>query len=203
MDKQVLIIGAGGHGKVIADIILRCGDHVLGFLDDNIPVGTLVSGLSVLGSVKDYHQFISAEFILGIGSNCIREQLSECMGDVSWYTAIHPNACISSMDVIICEGTVVMAGAVINSGSMVGKHCIINTGAIIEHDNTISDYCHISVGAKTAGTVYVGARTVVGIGAIVSNNLHICQDCMIGAGAVVVNSIDNPGVYIGIPARRK
>lgn len=199
--KQVIIIGASGHGKVVADIVQKSGDRVLGFLDDNLNLGGVFIGFPILGIVNDYRNY-DAEFVIAIGNAKIREEIYGNLSSVSWYTAIHPTAVISDIDVKIGIGTVVMANAIINSGSIIGKHCIINSGAIVEHDNQIADFVHISVGAKLAGTVSIGKGTWIGIGASVSNNINICETCMIGAGAVVVKDIKKAGTYIGVPAER-
>lgn len=195
---DVIIIGAGGHARVIADIVRCSGDRVLGFLDDAAPS----ADLPVLGKVKDYVNYPVAAFIIGIGNAAVRRKIAEQLAGVNWYTAIHPAAVISAEGVSIGAGTAVMAGAVINPGAVIGAHCIINTASVVEHDNRIGDFAHISVGAKLAGTVTVGEDTWVGIGAAVSNNVDICGGCMIGAGAVVVKSITEPGTYVGVPARR-
>lgn len=199
--KQVVIIGAGGHAKVIADIVECAGDHVQGFLDGYIQEDTFL-GKPVLGKDTDYEQFKEAYFIIAIGDAYARERFVKNMPGVKWYTAIHPTAVISSLDTSIDEGSVIMANAVINPCAHVGKHCIINTTAVVEHDNQISDFVHISVGTKLAGKVTVGERTWVGVGASVSNGITICSDCMIGAGAVIVKDITEPGTYVGIPAKK-
>lgn len=200
--KSVVIIGASGHGKVVADIICRSGDRVLGFLDDDPDKGTEFDGFPVLGFVKDYLKYSSeAEYIIAIGNAAIRERIAAVIDGIRWYTAIHPMAVISEMNVFIGKGTVIMANAVVNPGSHIGMHCIINTGAIVEHDNQIEDYVHVSVGAKLAGAVCVGKRAWIGIGAVVKNNTNICGDCIIGAGAVVVRNIEEAGTYTGIPAK--
>ena len=193
--KNVIIIGAGGHAKVIADIVRCRGDRLMGFLDD-------AAQKPVLGKIEDYVNYPDAEFVIGIGNAAVRRKLAGELEGVRWYTAIHPAAVVSGMDVRIGQGSVVMANAVINPGATIGSHCIINTAAVVEHDNTIGDFAHISVGAKLAGTVTVGPDSWIGIGAVVSNNLSICGGCMIGAGAVVVRSITEPGTYVGVPARR-
>ena len=200
--QQVIIIGASGHGKVVADTILQSGDQVRGFLDDNPELGESFIGFPVLGTVDQFVDYPDAKFVVAIGNVKIREKIVEKLAGVSWYTAIHPRAAISSLDTSIGEGTVVMADAVINAGAKIGKHCIINTGAVVEHDNRIEDFAHISVGAKLAGTVHVGKGTWIGIGATVKNNVEICEECMIGAGAVVVSDVYKSGTYIGIPAKR-
>lgn len=192
MNTKVIIIGASGHGEVVADIVRDNGDKVLGFLDDDTSKDTL-------GIVNDYANYPYAEFIIGIGNVEIRERISKL--PVTWYTAIHSSAVISPK-VEIGEGTVIMPNVVINAGTVIGKHCIVNSSSVVEHDNRLADYVHVSVGAKLGGTVSVGKATWIGIGAVISNNLNICGGCMIGAGAVVVKDINEVGVYIGIPAKR-
>ena len=203
--KAVIIIGASGHGKVIVDIVLKSGDRLVGFLDDNPNKDKNFIGFPVLGVVDDYREYREQgiEFVIAIGNVEIRERIARKLKDVSWYTAIHPSAVISDIDVDIGVGTVVMANAVINTGAKIGKHCIINSSAVVEHDNKIDDFVHISVGAKLAGTVSVGKSSWIGIGATVSNNVNICGNCMIGAGTVVVKDIRDAGTYIGVPAKRK
>lgn len=190
--KNVIIIGAGGHARVIADIVRAAGDNLLGHLDDHAPS---------LGPVSDFVKYPDAHFIIGIGSAAVRRRMAEAMTGVKWYTAIHPTAVIGS-NVTIGQGTAVMAGALIGPGASIGFHAIVNTGAIVEHDNQIGDFAHISVGVKLAGTVTIGDSSWIGIGAVVSNNLSICGECMVGAGAVVVKNITEPGTYVGVPARR-
>ena len=200
MNKQVIIIGASGHGKVIADIVLKSGDKIIGFLDDFNQEKNFV-GYPILGTTDDYKLYKDHYFIVAIGNADIRERIVSKLKDVKFYTAIHPTCVISSIGVSIGEGTVIMANAVINSCASIGKHCIINTSSVVEHDNVIEDYVHVSVGTKLAGNVHVGKSTWIGIGATVKNNVSICNDCMIGAGAVVVKDIKEKGTYIGVPAR--
>lgn len=202
MNKNVVVIGASGHGKVIADIARQSGDYVLGFLDDNTDLPESIAGIPVLGCICDYKTYEDAYFIIAIGNSVVREQIANAMQKMKWYTAIHPTAVISSVETQIGEGSVIAANAVVNSCATIGKHCIVNTSAVIEHDNQIGDYVHVSVGAKLAGTVVIGEHSWIGIGAIVSNNLMICSHCTIGAGAVVVRSITESGTYVGIPARK-
>ena len=200
--KQVIVIGAGGHGKVVADIVRACGDSLLGFLDDGRNAGETLCGIPVLGKIADYVNHPQAQFVIAIGGAAARRSIAQKLEGVRWYTAIHPSAVISEMDTQIGEGTVVMAGAVINPCATVGRHCIVNTCASIDHDNRIGDFSHVSAGARLAGTVTLGENVWVGIGATVSNNLNLCDNCMIGAGAVVVRSITEEGTYVGVPARK-
>ena len=195
--KDVIIVGAGGHAKVIADIVLKSGDSIKGFFDNSGRTEFL--GYPILGTEDVYEKYLDCYFVIGIGNANVRKKMTNKMTKAKWYTAIHPQAIISSIGCEIGEGTVVMANAVINSCAKVGKHCIINTLSVVEHDNVICDYVHISVGAKVAGSVTIGAKTWVGVGATVSNNITICNDCMIGAGAVVVEDINESGTYVGVP----
>lgn len=201
MSKSVVIIGASGHGKVIADIVLKSGDKVVGFLDDGIDKGSLIVGFEVLGKISDYKNYLDCEFVIAIGDPYIREKVADML-NVKWYTAVHPTAVISSLGAEIGEGTVVMANAVVNSCAKIGKHCIINTGAIVEHDNVLSDYVHLSPNAALAGMVSVGKSTHIGTGVSTKQVINIASDCIIGAGSVIVRDINESGTYVGVPARK-
>lgn len=133
--KSVIIVGASGHGKVVADIIQKAGDKVYGFLDDNTELNDTFLGFPILGTIDCYKEYRDiAEFVIAIGDAGIRNAILQKIQGVNIYTAIHPTAVISDIDVTIGKGTVIMANAVINSGSRIGEFCIINTGAIVEHD---------------------------------------------------------------------
>lgn len=202
MSKEVVIIGASGHGKVIADIIVSSGDTVKGFLDDSDDVqGKLIIGFPVLGKTADYANYKDCEFVIAIGNPYVREKIANEL-PVKWYTAIHPNAIISKLDVEIGEGTVIMANAVVNPSAKIGKHCIINTGAIVEHDNILDDYVHLSPNVTLAGIVKVGKSTHIGAGSCTKQVINIASDCIIGAGSVIVRDITESGTYVGVPARK-
>ncbi len=199
MFNGILILGAGGHAKVIADIILSRGEKLIGFLDDNAK-GTVL-GYPILGTLDDISKYKdNCSFIIGIGNNQTRKKIAERYM-VKWYTAIHPDVSIAR-DVIIGEGTVIMARAVVNPSVHIGKHCIINSAAVIEHDNKIGDFVHISPNATLCGTVNIDELTHIGAGATVKNNISICGGSIIGAGAVVVHNIIESGTYVGIPANK-
>ncbi len=204
MKDMLLIIGASGHGKVVADIALKLNIWKdIAFLDDNEAIIETM-GLHVIGTSKDAFNYLEkADLIVAIGDNKTRQKILQELEEAgaSIRTLIHPSAIIGG-HVGIGIGTVVMAGAIINCDTIIGEGCIINTGAIIEHDNIIEDYVHISPGAMIAGTVKIGKSTWVGIGSKVCNNLSITSDCVIGAGAVVLNNIQDSGTYVGVPARR-
>ncbi len=196
---EVVIIGAGGHGKVIADIIEKSGDTVIGFLDDNPPSNQILN-YPMLGVTSDCKKYTDKKFIIAIGNNKIR-QIIATQYKLDYYTAIHPNAIIAR-DVVIGEGTCVMAGAVINVSTQIGKHCIINSGSVVEHDNVLGDFVHLSPKAALCGTVCVGDCTHIGAGATIRNNTSITKNCVIGVGAAVVEDIMQEGTYCGVPAKR-
>lgn len=200
MTKSVILIGGGGHAKVVIDCIRSAGGHVMGILDDGIAVGTDILAVPVLGKVSDYSKYPEHAYVIAIGNNTIRRCIAETLR-VNWCTVIHPSAVISPYSKL-GKGTVVMPKAVVNAGAEIGEHCIINTGAVVEHDNLIGDYVHISPAAILGGTVSVGERTHIGIGASIKNNISICSCCTIGAGAVVVKDITTPGTYVGVPVGR-
>ena len=194
--KKLIIIGASGHGKVVADIAVRNGYEEIVFLDDNDDVKGC-AGFPVIGKCS-LAKKMKEEKIVAIGNAKVREHIQDEIDNLA--TLIHPEAVISRR-VQIGEGSVIMAGAVVNSDAVIGKGCIINTGASVDHDCVIEDFVHISVGAHVAGTCKIGKRTWIGAGAVVSNNINVCRDCMIGAGATVVGNIDKTGTYVGTPAR--
>lgn len=197
--QKVIILGAGGHAKVVADIIRKNGDFVEGFLDDSKEANADFFGGKILGKISEYEKYKNCRFIIAIGSNAVREKLSELK--VEFYTAVHPGAVIGE-GVKLGRGTVVMAGAVINADAVIGEHCIINTGAVVEHDNLLADFVHISPTATLCGSVKVGKRTQIGCGAKVRNNLSITDDVLVGVGAAVVKDITESGVYAGVPAKK-
>lgn len=197
--KKLIILGAGGHGKVVVDLAQRVGYQVIGFLDDS-PTKKNVFGFEVLGDLNKMEEYCGeVEFVIALGSGKDRRELDQS-NQVQWATLIHPTACIG-MEVKIGEGTVVMANAVINSATTIGRHCIINSGSVVEHDNIIGNYTHISPNVTLGGNVEVGENCHLGIGSVVRNGLGVTGESVVGAGAVVVKNITIRGTYIGVPAR--
>ena len=198
--KKLAIIGASGHGKVIADIAVKNGYEEIAFFDDNEEIHEC-AGFPVVGTSGDVDKYLDYDVIVAIGNASIRKKIHKQVGEYRLTTLIHPQSVISRR-VTIGKGTVVMAGAIINSDTKIGEGCIINTGASVDHDCNIGDFVHVSVGAHVAGTVILEDETWIGAGATVSNNVEICGECMIGAGAVVVKNIKDQGTYIGVPTEK-
>lgn len=204
MKNKLLIIGASGHGKVVAEIASKMNKwQSIAFLDDDKSIKSSM-GLEVIGTSDDVFTHIEEyEIFVGIGNNTTRQRIHmklETFG-ASIPVLIHPNAVVGEQ-VEVGFGTVVMAGVVINCCTSIGKGCIINTGSTVDHDNKIEDFVHISPGVHLAGTVKVGKGSWLGIGSVVSNNVNITSGCKVGAGSVVVKNIDRPGTYVGIPVRK-
>ncbi len=204
MKDKLIIIGASGHGKVVADIAIKMSKwQSVTFLDDDVFIKASM-GLEVIGKTSDAFKYKDeADFFVAIGNNAIRKKIQEYLSDegLNIVSLIHPSVVIGSY-VEVGIGTAIMAGVVINSSCRIGKGCIINTSSSLDHDNVIEDYVHISPGVRTAGSVEIGKGTWIGIGSVVSNNVNICSGCKVGAGAVVVKDITEPGTYVGVPVRR-
>lgn len=204
MNKKLIIIGASGHGKVVADIAIKLNRYdEISFLDDNENMKECMQ-FSVVGKVKDVYNYLSdSDIFVAIGNSIVRKNLMEDLKAKGAYfpTLVHPSAIIG-MGTVIGRGTVVMPGAIINPYSFIGEGCIINTSASVDHDCSIGNYVHVSVDAHLAGTVKVLEHTWIGIGATVKNNISIGSNIMIGAGAVVVKDLTESGTYIGVPAKK-
>ncbi|MDF2906311.1 MAG: UDP-galactose phosphate transferase [Herbinix sp.] len=203
-NKKLIIVGASGHGRSAASTAMKMRQwDTISFLDDD-PLRKESMGIKVIGKTSDAQRYCNeADFFVAIGNNGIRQKLMEdyeALG-LSLVTLIHPNTNLEEQ-VTIGTGTIVMAGAIINCCSRIGKGCIINTGATVDHDAVIEDYVHISPGAHLAGTVRIGAGCWLGIGSIVSNNIRITEGCIVGAGSVVIEDLTEDGTYVGVPARR-
>jgi sugar O-acyltransferase (sialic acid O-acetyltransferase NeuD family) len=205
---NVIIVGAGGHGKVVLDILRRDPDvKLIGFVDDDAALhNKIIDGLPVLGSVSSVPILISSHKLDGvtiaIGDNKVRARLFDKMRELGLQPqrAIHPDALIAH-DVEIGEGVVIAAGVAISVGTRIGNDVIINTGVVIDHDNIIEDHAHVSPGVNLAGRVTVGKYTQVGLGVTVIEDLTIGENTTIGAGAVVLVDIPSNATAVGIPAR--
>lgn len=197
---KLTIIGASGHGKVAANIAKLCGYDELEFLDDAPSVKTCVD-IPVTGPSSDADKKENALFV-AVGKAAIRKRLMETGRGRYFSTLVHPNAVIAENSQV-GEGSIVMAGAVVNPCTVIGRGVIINTCSSVDHDCRIHDYVHVAVGAHICGNVEIGEGTWVGAGSTIINNVKICDGCMIGAGAVVIKDIDEPGIYVGVPARKK
>ncbi len=204
-EKNVVIYGASGHGKVIADIVKKSGKTVLAFVDDNEALwDKSFCGCPVWSGISHLFEYAKKEtisVIIGIGDNYRRQEMMKPLesAGICFDTAIHPSAQLGS-DVDIGEGTVIMANSVINTGTRLGRHCIVNTAVTIDHDCIIGDFVHLSPGAHLGGSVRVGQSGWIGLGASIINNINIAEHTIIGAGSVVIRHVDAYTVVAGNPA---
>lgn len=197
---KITILGASGHGKVVAEIARLNGYTEIEFLDDD-ENKKFCGKYPVVGNCKKVVP-IDNDIFIAIGDNEIRKKFIRRHYDKKIVSLIHPSAVVSD-DVEIGKGSIIMAGSVINPGVKIGVGCIVNTCSSIDHDCKIENYVHVAVGSHLCGTVNVGELTWIGAGSTISNNITICDNCLIGAGAVVVNDIRIPGTYVGVPAHNK
>lgn len=198
-----ILIGAGGHSKVVISILRRNNETIVGIIDDN-RMGKW-GEIDILGNVSQIPTILKkyphAKYIVTIGDNGVREKITTMCKSypICYGNAIDPSAIIGEQ-VYIGEGSVVMPGAVINSDVQIGRHSIINTSASVDHDCIIGDFVHISPGVNLAGNVKVGNLSHIGIGSCSIQNILIGQKVIVGAGATVINNIEDNLRVVGTPA---
>ncbi len=199
--SKMVIFGAGGHAKVVADIALKNGFEIEGFLDDNSSVSG-VMGYPVLGKLDDCVKYKETHvFAMGIGNNAVRKMIFEKYSDYEYPTLIHPTASIG-IETKIGKGTVVMPMVVVNACAEVGEFSILNSSSVIEHDCKIGDYTLIAPRATICGTVKIGDFVWMGAGSVVNQTVKICDGVTVGSGAVVAKDITESGTYVGVPATK-
>jgi sugar O-acyltransferase (sialic acid O-acetyltransferase NeuD family) len=201
-ERPLIVYGAGGHGKVVADILIARGEKVAGFLDDTKTTGMKLLGLPVLGAIEWLDAHPNARVALGVGNNIVRARTAElCLAkNAELVTAIHPSAVIAE-SATIEEGAVIMALAVVNPSGVVGRGAIINTCAIVEHDCVVGPFAHISPNATLGGHCSVGAFAQLGIGATMLPATKIGDYSIVGGAGLVANDIPPHMIAVGVPAR--
>lgn len=201
MRSRVGLYGAGGHGKVIADVVKAMGSEISCVFDKNPEVDP-IAGVDVI-SAEEINQF-EDPIIITVGNNEIRKKIAREIENqaLKFGKAIHPKAIIAE-DAEIGEGTMICHGTIVQTGARIGKHCIINTGTIIEHDCTIGDFVHISPGAILCGKVTVGEGSWVGAGSVVIQCREIGEWSVVGAGSVVIKDVPSGVLSCGNPAVTK
>jgi sugar O-acyltransferase (sialic acid O-acetyltransferase NeuD family) len=202
--KRLAILGASGHGKVVADIAECCGWDEVVFFDDAWPKVSVNGNWAVAGNSQALVECLDtfAGVVVAIGNNAIRAEKLRWLSEISApvVTLVHPSAVISQY-ADLGAGTVVMPGVVVNVSSQIGDGVILNTGCSIDHECTIGDCTHISPGARLAGGVKVGAQSWIGIGTSVKQLVQIGQRVTVGAGAAVVTDLPDGVTAVGVPAR--
>ena len=206
---RVLILGAGGHGRVVLDILLQTGHHqVVGFLDNNRNIyGRRIDGIPVLGTLDDLaelvRQFNVAGVIIAIGDNGVRRGLARMVDGlgVELLNAVHPSAALAC-NATLGRNVVIAAGVVVCAHCQIGDSVILNTGCIIDHQTMIGEGSHICPGVRIAGRVNVEPGTFIGIGATIIPKVTLGCECTVGAGAVVIEDIPPLATVVGVPARQ-
>jgi UDP-perosamine 4-acetyltransferase len=200
--KPVIVLGAGGHAKVIIDTLRLMGREIVGVTDPSIRDADEYFGLTVLGDDSVLEKFSPRQYLLanGVGAlpgDASRYELERVLSNRGYRFSrvIHPSAIIAS-DAEIADGAQIMAGVIIQPGVRIGASCIINTGAKIDHDCEIQDNCHLAPGVTLCGEVKVGKSTHIGAGATVIQCISIGRDCVIAAGSTVYGDIGDSSRYL-------
>ncbi len=208
-EQAILILGAGGHGRVLASALQLGGYRVIGFLDAAESTwGSRCLDLPVFGNDERLADFPPGQVQLanGIGSvglPALRRRIfgAQRARGYNFPSVIHPRAIVSP-DVELGHGVQVMAGAVIQTGARIGDNVIVNTGAIVDHDCVIGAHCHVAPGAVLSGGVSVGDDSHIGTGAVIIQGIQLGEQCVVGAGAVVIRNHAAASRLVGVPAKR-
>lgn len=206
--KDIVIVGAGGHARVVLDVIRQTGGfNVRGFIDTASRDGqnTMHEGLPIFtgdAAVEELRSEGVEYAVIAIGDNQARQTMAERLSksDFTMATLVHPSAIIAN-GVAIGSGTVIFAGVIINPSTYIGDNVILNTAATIDHDCVIENCAHIAPGVHLAGHVRVGERALVGVGAAVKPNIRIGNDARVGVGAAVIHDVPRGVTVVGVPAR--
>lgn len=197
---QVCVIGAGGHAKVVISTVLAAGYEVIACYDDDPNrFGTTVGGVKVFGPISMFAENPIAPCCIAIGDNRRRATVARNLDHTEFVSAVHPAATIHE-SVVMGDGTVIFAGAIVQPDSRIGSHVIINTHSSIDHDCQIGDFAHVAPGAAIAGGVTIGEGTLVGVGAQAIPGVHVREWVIIGAGSAVIRDIRPCTTVVGVPA---
>jgi sugar O-acyltransferase (sialic acid O-acetyltransferase NeuD family) len=203
--NKLVIIGSGGHGRVVADCAQQLGQYnQIDFLDDCFYDRQDNNQWQVIGLVKDFPRYLDeADFVVAYSNSRLRKQLITQLKHAKANIAslIHPSAIVSP-NTFIGKGVVIFANAVINIGANISDGCIINTGATVDHDCVLNESVHISPGVNVGGGVNIGQLSWLGIGSTIVDSITLADNTQIGAGAVVTQSTQANSLYVGVPAKR-
>jgi sugar O-acyltransferase (sialic acid O-acetyltransferase NeuD family) len=203
---KLLILGAGGHGRVVADVAQAAGWQQVDFLDDRYPTRAQNGAWPIIGALRDLGR-LGAGYdgcFAAVGDARFRLELLEQAASLNLRVPVlvHPAAVVSG-HAEIGAGTVIMAGAVVNAFTSIGVGCIVNTHASVDHDCQLGPAVHICPGAHLAGDVHIGARTWFGLGAVAIQGLRIGSEVTVGAGAACISDVRDSVTVVGVPAREK
>jgi sugar O-acyltransferase (sialic acid O-acetyltransferase NeuD family) len=197
--REHFIFGAGGHGRVIAELLQRNNYRVEAFIDDN-PKSNINNAIPIVKSDFIEKNEMRLSIIIAVGDNFARKSISKRLKNNIFFSCFHKTASISPSSKID-NGTVIMQNAIINTNAIIGKHVIVNTATIVEHDCVIEDFVHICPSVTLLGDVFVGEGTKICAGAIVLPGVKIGKWCVIGAGTIVLKDIPNGSIVVGNPGK--
>lgn len=208
MNDKCVIIGAGGHAKIVIDTAEKNGFDVIGVTDEKLEIGSNCLGCCVLGKDEILEQIYSSDLktaFMGIGHvgySTLRNNLYEKIKTMGYVfpKLIHPSAYIG-MDVLIGKGSLVCPNAVINVETIIGELCIINSAAVVEHEVSVEDGVHIAPHATILGQAYIKRNSFIGAGSVVLQGVCVGANCIIGAGSVVLTDVPDNCVAVGVPAK--
>lgn len=206
-DRKCLILGAGGHGRVVLDILTNAGSYqVMGFVDSNPQLlGRRIDGVEILGTPDDLPAILGRtgihRAVVAVGDNGARRALANRLEELGFETinAIHPSANLAR-NVSLGRNVVIAAGALVSAHCQIGDSVILNTGCIVDHESLIGTATHVCPGARLAGRVAIESGAFVGIGATVIQSIRVGYEAVIGAGAVVIDDVEPMSTVVGVPA---
>lgn len=206
--KKIVLIGGGGHCKVVISILKKLKNFEIAGIVDNYKSESFISGIKIIGTdddLKDIYKSGTYYALITVGSikdNIKRYRLFNMAKEIGYKfpVMISPEAIVAK-SIRIDEGTVVMPGCIINIDSSIGKNCIINTGTIVEHDCKIGDNCHVAPGVHISGSVNIGELSFIGIGTTIIQGIIIGKNVTVGAGSVVIKDIPDNVIAVGTPAK--
>lgn len=199
----VVVLGAGGHAKVVISTLHGAGFEVAAVFDDDAAKhGSEIMGVEIVGSIMEADSLGYQRGVIAVGENATRKSISERVESLEWLTVVHPKAYVD-LSVHLGEGTVVFAGAMLQADTVVGRYTIINTGATVDHDCVIGDFVHVAPGSHLAGEVEVGEGAFLGLASGVIPGIRVGAWSTVGAGGMVVDDIPARATVIGVPARTK
>ncbi|MBO8215916.1 MULTISPECIES: acetyltransferase [Acinetobacter] len=202
--KELIIVGAGGHGNEISWLAKRCGRVVRGFLDNTVEKqGAFIRGIPVLGTLDECSKFTDCDFVIAIGSPRARKKIIERFfseEEFTFATLIDPSATIGE-NIHIQEGTMICAGGILTVDVKLGKHCIVNTNAVLSHGVILGDYVTVAPNASISGDVSLGNIVEIGANATIREKVSVQDGAMVGMGSVVIRNILSNQVVVGNPAK--
>lgn len=204
---NIIILGAGGHGRVVLDVLQQAREHLVkGFLDSNPQLwGRRVDGVPVLGGPDMLNDLVQQDVegaIVAIGDNGIRRQFADLVdaAGLELVNAVHPSANLARTVTVGCN-VVIAAGALVCAHCQIGDSVILNTGCIVDHESMVGTAAHVCPGVKLAGHVTIESGAFLGIGATVIQNVRIGYDAVVGAGSVVIEDVEPMTTVVGVPAK--